>query len=210
MALDNYANLKAAVIRLSGRDDLTESMDDFIQLAEHAFYHNGAEALRVREMDTDTTLTASTTDRTLATLPTDFIEIHRIRIEIESELYKLTYQPAQIMELRSGTGRPYYYTIHDEIEFDIVCDQAYSVYLDYYSEITGLSSAAPTNDILTHFPEVYLHGILWKMYGTIASEEQKANFHKQEFLEAIKGANAEGRKGRRGPGFQSYVAGTIP
>jgi hypothetical protein len=80
MALNNYANLKAAVIDYSGRDDLSARIDDFIQLCETDIYYNEKTPLRIRTMETTVQLSTVAGTQTLA-LPTDYLESRSASIE---------------------------------------------------------------------------------------------------------------------------------
>ena len=67
MALDTYANLKTAIADFLNRDDLTNSIDDFIDLAEA---HMNRE---IRHWDMEKRATASLNTQYTA-LPSDFVE----------------------------------------------------------------------------------------------------------------------------------------
>ena len=87
MALDNYANLKAAIRAKSHRNDMPDELiDDFIDLAEADMFV----ALRLRSMASRQTATTGTTDRFFQ-LPDDFIEMRRLSLIIDNRHRELKY-----------------------------------------------------------------------------------------------------------------------
>jgi len=208
MALDTYANLKKAIINFSGRDDLTEVLDDFIDIAESEMYGNKIQGLKTRGMEQRNEYTLSTTDRYLA-LPTDFISMRQIRIQVgdyETEMDSVTPNSLRVWP---GQGIPKSFAVSDQIEFDIIADIAYTVEIQYYEKPTALSSANNANTILTNYPTVYLFGALWALY-IFASEEEKAEYQYKKFMDAIWGANAEADRGRYGPSPAIQPRGYVP
>ena len=73
MALDTYANLKTAIADFLNRDDLTSSIDDFIDLAEAQMNRE------VRHWDMEKRATAVLNTQYTA-LPNDFVEPIRFMI----------------------------------------------------------------------------------------------------------------------------------
>jgi len=117
MALDNYADLKAAVMDWSHRQDVGEYVDDFITLAEKEFYFNLDSPLRVREMEALDTSACSTSDRFLA-LPTDFLEDRRLDITVSTQRKTIQFVTPNMLEIATGSGNPDRYTVTSQIEFN--------------------------------------------------------------------------------------------
>lgn len=208
MALDNYSNLKAAIITFAGDNDIAGILDDCIDITESRIFANAQSPLRIRQMETSTTSVVSTSSRFL-TLPTDYLEMRRFKLVLSGNDQDILYRtPDQLQEVAGG-GKPKFFTVTDQIEFDRIPDSGYTVDFQYYKRITALSDANPTNDILTNFPEIYLHGIL-SVVGEYRAEEDKADRHHIKFINAIKGANKQDRKGRHGPGAVVRVEGSTP
>jgi len=156
MALDTFDNLKAAIINMSGRDDLSASIDDFITLAEDLLYNNDVQPLRLLSMVSAPNI-SSLSGRFLD-LPLDFIEVKQFRIEVGGESLELKSAIDGTLIVRSGTGRPNFYVVGEKIQFDIEPDQDYTVELIYMAKPTPLSSDNETNDVLTNHPSLYLYG----------------------------------------------------
>jgi len=195
MALDTFDNLKAAIINMSGRDDLSASIDDFITLAEDLLYNNDVQPLRLLSMVSAPNI-SSLSGRFLD-LPLDFIEVKQFRIEVGGESIELKSAIDGTLIIRSGTGRPNFYVVGDKIQFDIEPDQDYTVELIYMAKPTPLSSDNETNDVLTNHPSLYLYGALTSL-NDFAAEEDKAEYYKSKMLSGIRGANKVTTKARLG------------
>lgn len=204
MALDTYANLKDAVRRWSKRADAKDSfIDDFIALAEEEIYSNEVAPLRIKEMDSSTTDTLSTTVRTLA-LPTGFLDMRRFKINAQTAStpgfandVDIRYRAPDQLILSETKGAPGFYSITSQIEFERIADRAYVVDFQYYKKLTGLSDSNTTNDILTNYPSIYLNGCLWALWDYY-SEPQEADRYHMAMIGAIRGANKLSNKQRYG------------
>src|SRR5215471_14349221 len=120
MALDTYANLKTAIINFLDRSDLTGYVDDFIDLAEARHKRE----ILVREMIARSQ--APTLGRFLA-LPTRFNKMKTIRL-LTNPVTVLTELNMHEMnrERDERTGKPIFYAVHEEIEFDVTPDDTYT------------------------------------------------------------------------------------
>lgn len=197
MALDNFANLKATIIRHDGSSSITDIMDVCVLLAEEEMYSNPTNPLQVRVMEITTTSAASTTVATLA-LPTGYTSMRRIKLKLDNSDQDILYATPESMQSYTAAGRPRYFTVTDTIEFDRVADSAYNVEIQHYAKPTALSDTNTTNVILTNFPSIYLYGCLW-VVNQFNAEEEKAGYYYQVFMNAIRGANNQDRRGRHGP-----------
>lgn len=206
MSLDSYSNLKTEIADWLERPDLTTQIDTFIDLAEEHHRHN----LRVREMIKRSTAAASTSSKYLA-LPAGYLymrnlrllttPISRLQFVNEDELVRLT---------TSATGKPKWFTVHEEIEFDRVPDSDYSVQMIYYAKPTALSAQNETNAILTNYPSLYLYGALVAAEPFIDNDERIPTWQGlyQEFLNK---ANKSDRLSRHvGPLVERPIIGSRP
>lgn len=209
MALDNYSNLKAAVRRWTHRTDLDAVMDDIIDLCESEIYF-GEEPLKLRLMEARATASLDTSSRFLA-LPDDFISVRRLKIDLTNGDYTLQYRtPDQLTyEQVDVTGKPQRFTVTTQLEFDRVPDDDYTAEIQYYKKLGALSSAAPTNTLLTNYPNIYLYGCLSAAF-VFASEEDKATYWKGAFQQAIRGANMVDQNSAYGPAPQMIFHGSTP
>ena len=208
MALDTYAALKTTVINFSGRDNLSDNMDDFILLAEEAMFNNESKPLRLRSMETTVELSTVAGVRTLA-LPAGYLEARSANIEAGGGEFSLRLYGASALPTVTGSGIPKAFTVKDTIEFDRTPDAVYIINFSYYAKPTPLSSANPTNTILTNNPSIYLSGCL-SFVNQFTGELDTAEGYLNNMLRAIRGAIKADKSGRRTPGAQARVSGSRP
>jgi hypothetical protein len=211
MALDNYSNFKSAIINLIGRNDVANKLDDAIAYTESKMYANPVETLRIRDMETRSTASLETTSRFLA-LPTLFMSMRRLKLSFSDDEWDLQQRAPELINVydSTATGRPCFFTITSQLEFDITPDEAYTAEMQFYSRIAALTSAAPTNVILTNFPEIYIHGVMFYIHKNYTREQDEAQVHEVSFIESIQGANAQDREGRYGPAPVMRTERAIP
>lgn len=199
MALDNYDNLKASINKWMGRNDLSLINDDFIKMAEEAMYASSdGTGLRIREMEARSTASLSSGDRFLA-LPPDFIEQRRIKINFASQTDReIKFRVPSDFYVLPTAGEPEFFTVTSQFEFNKPADKDYTIEVQHYRKLTGLSDSNTTNAILTNHPMIYLYGCLWAA-NQYADEEERAEYYSGKFRQAIQGANSEDDWGRYGP-----------
>ena len=200
-AITSYQSLKTSIESYFKRDDATSQLDQFIDGAEQEMW----EYLRVREMEARATASTSTSERFVA-LPSDYISLRQLQITIDDELYELEQKPLSAMRIYDTAGIPAQYAITSQIEFNRKSDQAYTLEIDYYQELTALSSSNTTNDILTNYPLIYLYGSL-KHAFLWGREYQNADYWDVKFRQQIAAANRKSRKGRYGPAPSKAMRG---
>ena len=208
MALSNYADLKASILSWSHRDDVAGVVDDFINLCETEMYLGTNVQLRVRSMVATETSAMSASVQYQA-LPTNYLETKRFDVTVSGEKATIDYRTPTQMDLRSGTGRPAYYTITSRIEYDIQPDEAYVTNIIHYAKLTNLNSTDTTNAILTDYPTVYLYGCLWALNQWANNAEEEAKYY-QKFIAAISGANMADSTGNYGVSTQKIKRGRNP
>lgn len=202
MSLSTYLGLKDAIESWSHRNDVASRLDDFIDLAE-------AEMLKwVRIRDMETRATAVTSGRYLA-LPTDFLEMRRIRMISGAQYFEVLSSTPEGMFITQDSGMPKLFTVTSQVEFDRTPDSAYTAEMQYYAKPAALSAINTTNSILTKYPSIYLFGSLWALYQW-ALQEDKAEYYYGKFLAAVQSANREDKKGRHGPAPAMRYGGATP
>lgn len=202
MGLTTYSDLKAAIQDWSHRTDVNTKIDDFIDMAESEIWNN----LRVREMEARATNTASTR---YLNLPEGFLEMRRLQLVSGSTYYDISAASPESMQISGTSGRPAYFTVTTQLEFDRTPDSSYTIEMQYYRKLTALSSSNTTSTILTAYPTVYLFGSLWALYQW-ANEEERAEYYYQKFISAIDLANGKDKKGRYGPAPRMKIEGSTP
>lgn len=207
MALNNYANLKTSLVNWSKRKDALSLLGDFIALAESKMFANEAEPLQIRELEGRSTSTLSTSERFLA-LPDDFLSMRKLSLVLSHGNAEMRSTTPEQMNIRVS-GQPFYFAVTSQLEFDRVPDSTYTIEMQYYKTLPALSDSNQTNDVLTNYPEIYLHGALWALY-IWALQEDKAEYHYNKFLQSIKGANSQSKAGRYGAAPAMRVEGVTP
>ena len=204
MALDTYANLKASIQDWSHRSDVTALVDDFIDLAEEEMF----KYLELKDMEARANPTTEPTTRFVA-LPTGYIKPRRMKLTISGNSVDIRYATPESMQIVNSSGKPKFFTVTSQIEFDRVPDGSYTTEFQYYKKLTALSSGNTTNAVLTDFPSIYLFGGLWAL-NLWAADEDKAEFYYAKFRQAISSANEQHKKGRYGPAPTLKVEGPTP
>jgi len=198
MALDTYANLKLEIIDWSHRGDVDLKIDTFIDLAETAMFQNPIKVLKIRTGETRSTASLDTATRYLA-LPDDYREMRRMRLDLDTGFAPLTYREPDQLHSSDGPGKPRFFTVTSQIEFDTVPDEAYTVEMQYLADFTPLSSSNTTNHVLTNSPNIYLFGALTALFAW-AEDDQEAAKYEALFISAVRGANKKNRLGQYSPG----------
>ena len=193
MAIDSYANLKQAVERWSHRTDISDVIDNFIELAENMI----DKRLQLRSNEQRDTATASTSDRFLA-LPSKFLEMRRLSLINGSVTKDIEYRAPEALKIADTSGEPKYFTVTSQLEFDRTPASAYTLEMSYYTRLTPLTSSNTSNDVLTDYPDLYLYGCLHNL-NNWAQDGEQSNHYLQLFDRAISLANKQENRGRYGP-----------
>src|SRR5262249_41110337 len=129
-------------------------------------------------------------------LPTRFVEMKNMRL--------LTTPPRRLRQLNLdqltrerdiATGKPSFFAIHEEIEFDVVPDAGYTVEIIYYASFPALSSTNQSNALLVRAPDAYLYGALAESAPFLTMDERVQTW-KTRFGIARDGLLIADRKGR--------------
>jgi hypothetical protein len=203
MALDSYANLKTAIIDFLDRGDLSGHVDDFIDLAEARHKRE----ILIREM---LARSQAPLGGRFLSLPSRFLKMVTLRLLTtpitvleEINLHEMN------RERDTGTGKPMFYAIHEEIEFDITPDDAYTAEIIHYASFVPLDSTNTSNGLLVRAPDAYLYGALVASAPFLASDERIQTW------ETLYGMARDGlliadRKARHGTPLASRLAGSVP
>jgi len=206
MSLSSYDGLKQEIIDWSHRDDVLPKIDTFIQMAETAMFNNPIQILNVRGKETS--LAIPTTGQTLA-LPADYLSMRSIRFDLNNDNGKLLFRTPEQMKRKSGTGRPLYFTVTDQIEFNQTPDQVYNLDIIYHAKPLPLSSTNQTNEVLVQNANIYLFGALAALFKYAVDEVESQQYY-ANFIGEIKGTNKLMKKGRYGTAPQMTLNTTTP
>ena len=188
MALATYDDLKAAIGAWNmDRSDLPAA--DLIALAEARLNRD----LRLRAMETEAALAATVGSRTIP-LPAGFLEPIGLFIERASGRQALRFVPAG-METSAAAGEPLYWTVDgEELAFERPADQAYGLTLRMLERF-ALSDAAPTNWLLTNWPDAYLAAANIEAALYLLDDAQAARWQSR-YAEVLTEINAKEHRAR--------------
>lgn len=203
MTLSTYSGLKTAIADHLDRDDLTSQIDDFIDLAEARHRRE----IRIREMIQRATVTVS--GRYLA-LPARFVQMDVLRlltdpvtVLTEVNLHEMTRQRL------ATTGKPKFFTVHEEIEFDRSPDDSYTAEMIYYAYFQALSDSNTSNGLLARAPDAYLYGALIAAEPFLG-EDERLPVWERLYTSARDGLKASDIRGRYAGPLVSRVVGATP
>jgi hypothetical protein len=203
MSVDTYTNLKAEIADWLDRDDLTARIDTFIDLTEAKL----AREIRVRAMLKRAT--ANTTGKYMA-LPNGYrgMKILRLLTSPVTVLEQVN-ETELTKRMLDGTGKPSWFGIHEEIEFDVVPDAEYEAEMIYYCKLMALASDNETNWLLTNAPDLYLYGALSAAEPFLDNDE-RVTLWKTLFNEAAQAINLEDMRSRTSGPQISKTRGATP
>ena len=158
MAITNYSELKLAIADWLDRTDLTDSIPDFITLAETRHRRD----FKIRRMETR--VTANTVaDSEYYTLPDNFVAMRNIQLNTNPKTPLEYLTPEQMDRVHAGSSKAKpkaYSIIGNNIQLRPLPDGVYEIEMLYYKYFTPLSDSNTTNDMLTYHPDAYLYGAL--------------------------------------------------
>ena len=206
MALANIGDLKAFIIAWSDIEADQNRLDEIITLAEDEMFTSGENTIRVKEMQTDTTLSTNTSDR-FVSLPSDYLEPRRLQIVVSDNYSDLHYRVPSGLSLfqDADQGVPSEFTVNSRIELNRVSDQVYSLIYDYYARPAALTAANPTNTILTNYPSVYAYSCVAAAKSYQGELEEAATWINKA-TSVIANINTNDSIGQYGPGLSESVA----
>jgi len=152
--MDTYAGLKIIVADWLMRGDLEHVIPRAVRMAEASINRR----LRVRQM-----IVRAESEVELQTLPlpTDWLESIRGFTGSDND-FRLSSFPMDEYDARVlSTGQPISYSILGRyMFFRMLPEEPTRIELAYYASVPALSDDAPTNWLLTLWPDIYLYGSL--------------------------------------------------
>lgn len=193
MPITTYAELQTVIADFLDRDDQTERIKTFIDLAEAEINR------RVRHWRLENRATAEVDGRYSA-LPADFVEPIRLHLETDQRPIELisSMEMQSMREASNTAGKPAFYALtQGEIELYPTPDAAYDLEMYYYAKLPALSTSQTTNVILANFPDAYLYGSLIHS-APFLGEDARMQTWAALFQSAIDGINADNEKAKTG------------
>ncbi len=170
MALDGtYTGLKASIAAFLNRSDLTSVIPDFVTLAEGQMTRRFVGRMRQgmpypRRIVQRTDAAINSADEYVEVPPDmhgpiDFVLQGSPEIVLDY-LDPTNFQKWKEADPYPGQAPVYYTVIGCQFQLYPVADQDYTAELTYIKRFAALSDDAPTNWILTDYPDAYLYGAL--------------------------------------------------
>ena len=165
MAITTYSELQTALQSSLARTDLATAAADWITLFEAAANRR----LRVRQMETSTTLTPVSGS---VSLPSDYLSWRRVTWS-GSPLQELEYVTPTYLNWAfpgSSVANAAVFTIEGAV-LKVRPSSDTALDFDYFQKIPALTNINTTNWLLTAHPDCYLKGALYEAYDFIMDKE---------------------------------------
>jgi hypothetical protein len=199
MPFTNYPELQAAVADWLDRPDLEAQIKDFIRLAEIRVQRT----LKMRVVESKTSGTNMVADQEYIVLPTDCVEPYYLRIDTspirEVEIVSLD-KLATVKQNKAGLGYPIAGAVHGvNMELAPAPGDTHAYTLYYLAGVTALTDAAPTNTLLTNYPDLLLYGAL-VVAGPFVGTDERVKDWLGLWTEAATGAKRQDARAKAGGG----------
>jgi hypothetical protein len=196
MTISTYAELKTSIANFLARDDLTEQIPDFIQLAEGRMNRE----LETREQEKRVTATLTVGDEYVA-LPTDMREIRQVKLNTNPIVNLSYFSPVGLDKSygSNSTGKPRGYSVvGKELKLRPVPDSTYTAEIIYIGNLNSLSDSATTT-LFSRSPDLYLYGALTEAY-TYLLDEQRSSVYNAKFAKAAEEIKIDEQRAHYGSG----------
>lgn len=208
MSITTYAELQTEIANHLARDDLTSEIPTFIQLAEEMHRALPADGgIRIQAMMNRDAITVNA--RQVA-FPTGMLEVIDFRL-LTDPVTPLDYvTQSRMTQIRnSNSGKPEFYTIGPDFEFNKAPDSSYSGEIIYYKAETALSVSNTSNNILANHPGCYLYGALLATAPFLMEDPRIATWQTL-YSNFANMANGQNKRLRRTSNAVSRVRGDTP
>lgn len=185
-----YTSLQTDIATWARRSDLTALIPSFIALAENEIFRAHVTPLRVREMETEATLTVA---NLAASLPADYLDARYIKLD-NSTRETLYYFPP---EKWKPSSYGYFTIVGNEIRLPNGVSN--DLKLVYYAKPEPLATTA-TNTILDNYYTAYLEGAL-KFAFSYVRDTPKAQLAQGALDNFLATANLKNKVALAGPLF---------
>lgn len=169
----NYTELKAEVAAWMHRTDLTSNIPTFINLAERDMKRS----LRAYEMLSEESIGATAGNRE-APLPANFVQMRNLRINNDKYGKVLTFRPSSaLFDIEPQSGDPKHFSYaNGKIILSPKPSDDLTLIAECYVMPADLSDAAPTNALLTAYPNLYLNMALKHAFRYVRNKDKSMEF----------------------------------
>jgi len=185
-----YTSLQSDIATWARRSDLTAVIPSFIALAENEIFRAHVTPLRVREMETEATLTVA---NLAASLPADYLDARYIKLDNATRDTLYYFPPEKWKPSSYG-----YFTIVGN-EIRLPNGVSNDLKLVYYAKPEPLATTA-TNTILDNYYTAYLEGAL-KFAFSYVRDTPKAQLAQGALDNFLATANLKNKVALAGPLF---------
>lgn len=203
MSIATVSELRSAIADYLDDDTLSNQIDQFIVIAESRHRRE----IRMREMFTRAALTV---DARNVSLPSGFLEAINLRL-LTSPVTQL--QEVSLAEMtrlrREVSGKPSYFSIASDIEFDVAADSSYSGEITYYQALGALTDDNTSNVLLTTYPDAYLYAAL-SASAPYQMADERLPVWEAMYAQARDSINKQANASRRVGPLVSRVRGGTP
>lgn len=167
MSLTTYSGLKASIANWLNRDDLTNEIPDFIALTESRLAHE----LRIPTLEK--TISVASNTQGAVNIPVDYIELKDVFFN-DKPLQRVSLSELRGMDSKSGVPLVF---ARDASQFVLnpipTMSSSDKLIFIYYKSVTALTDSAPTNELLSTAPELYLYGSLSEAASFLGSDSSR-------------------------------------
>ena len=172
---NDYATLQTTIASYLARNDLTETIPEFIRLAEDRLSRD----LRIRQMLQIATTTIESTDGTVE-IPADFLSMKDIHISSSNPIQTVTFQsPSNFFRNTRAlaSGLPSFYTaLGSEFRFAPIGSATDKLQMLYYVNPPNMSSTVSSNLWLANTPDLLLYAALGEAEPFLMNDERLATW----------------------------------
>lgn len=166
MALANFTDLKATLLDWMARADVSGNADDIVTLAEARLNRE------LPVVNVDTTLTGTIGSRVLDVSGLSLVTAIALTLTTDGDERVLVQKVDGTIPYDDTYGEPGFWMMDGtNIDLDRPCDEAHT-FRFRYRERFALSDAAPTNWLLTNYPDIYLAACLMWGHGYLQGFDQ--------------------------------------
>lgn len=202
MALANYAQLQESLKKwLWDRDDLSGQIPDFIAM----FEADANSELRLREMETEATITLTAG---VGTLPTDYLAWRRVYANAGTPILLDPADPGWAIDQypSSASYCPGFFWISGTT-ITTRPASSYDLKMLYFQKIPALADNTSGNWLLSRAPNLYLYGSLMHAAPMLDDDPRALTWKslRDEGFASLKTSDATSRYSRAAPRIRGYT-----